>query len=745
MRVAATAVVGLVLLPVTINLATGGVAPRWAIPGVLVLGVAATWLAVAQYRADRRTSPSGRFPARFRDKALRRIRRELDARLADQPGIWAGIGLVDVPERVRVPDEMTVVDESSSPPDGVVGAFEQSSRSLLLLGAPGTGKTTQLLDLADRLLAAAETSDDQPIPVVLGLSSFDDRPVPRRTSFRRLPVPWTRRGSTGDEFDSANRWLFKALRQQHGLGRQVAEEWLSAHRLVLLLDGLDEVPATRRRTCVRWINHLQDRFRVPPMAVCSRDLDYADTGESLALQHAVRIAPLYREKVVAWLDSGGPALDHVRHSIDSDPTLWDLLDAPLWLHVLAAVSEPSRARGGTLAERRRALLDAYVDEAVRRGDQSHGYTRDDVVRWLGRLAGRSDVVATRLGPGLVGLTYWGLPADAVRAVKNGLTGPLMAVVALAGSAVLLRHAGAAVAGAALATALGVLLIWRMAVEGPAASTVRPVGLPGLCAIVALVGALLSGAAMAAGMGMSRLVELFPRLSDTEGGEPGTAIDWIVVLVAFVSVGVVGGIGLAVVLLVSDLRSASPRALRMFAVRIVPSIAVALVVVGAAGYFLGLAYFALIAIPAPYVVTGACALAFFAAGGAVGFLTDAMSGGRAEDEDREMWVAFIGVTGGLTGFLLMAAMRQGWISRPLFFHFLAVGIGAGIGLYVAAQCRRLNLYSSPLTAPFLVSVGYLPRRLNRFLRYAARKDLLRSQGSTYRIRHQLFAEHFADRS
>ncbi|XVQ08095.1 NACHT domain-containing protein [Spirillospora sp. CA-255316] len=731
----AAAIVGLVLLPVTINLATDGDAPGWAIPGVFVLGVAATWLAAAQHRADRRTSPSARFPARFRDNALREVRRRLNVRLADQPGIWARIDLVDAPDRVRVPAEMTVVAEPSGPSEEVFSAFEQSSRSLLLVGAPGAGKTTQLLDLADRLLAAAETSDDQPIPVVLGLSSF--RPL-RILRMRR-------RGSGGDEFGGATRWLFKTLRAEYGLGRQVAEEWLAEHRLILLLDGLDEVPATHRLICVRWINHLQDHFKVPPMVVCSRDLDYADAGESLTLQHAVRIAPLDREKVVAWLASGGPALDHLRRAIDSDPTLWDLLDAPLWLEVLAAVSEPSRARRGSLTERRQALLDAYVDEALRRGDQSHGYTRDDVVRWLGRLAGRGDVVATRRWPGLARIDYWLLPADAERAVKTGLAGPLMAVVAVAGALVLLRHAGAAVAGAELASALIMLLVWRMTVGGSPASTVRPAGLPGLCAVVVVLGAVLSGAAMAAAMGLSRLVELFPRLSDTQGGEPGTAINWILVLVVFLSAGAVAGIGLDVVWLVTDLRSPTPwrRALRLFAVRIGPSIIIAMIFVAVAGYFLGLAYLALIVVPAPYVLTGTCALAFFAAGGTVGFLTDTLSGGHAEDESRELWVAWIAIAGILTGVLLMAVMRQGWISRPLFFHLLALGIGAGIGLYLAAQCRRLNLYSGTLTTLCLISIGYLPRNLNRFLRYAARKDLLRSQGSTYRIRHQLFAEHFAN--
>jgi predicted NACHT family NTPase len=47
--------------------------------------------------------------------------------------------------------------------------FDDMGGELLILGAPGSGKTTTLLELAGELLARAEAEDGQPIPVVFNL------------------------------------------------------------------------------------------------------------------------------------------------------------------------------------------------------------------------------------------------------------------------------------------------------------------------------------------------------------------------------------------------------------------------------------------------------------------------------------------------------------------------------------------------------------------------------------------------
>ncbi|MFI9847570.1 hypothetical protein ACIHFD_61885 [Nonomuraea sp. NPDC051941] len=353
-------------------------------------------------------------------------------------------------------------------------------------------------------------------------------------------------------------------------------------------------------------------------------------------------------KVLAWLEEGGPEAKHVRQAVTRDPTLWDLLDAPLWLDVVAAVAEPARDKGAgrSVAARRGALLNAYVDEAIQRGDQA-GYTRVNVVRWLGRLAAPGDpVVASRWGPDVISVSDK-VPAETARAVSSGFAVPLMALVALAGAAVLLRHAGVVVALGAAAGMLIQVLAQRLTggrrTEDP--PQVRPAGLARLGATVAVLGTILSALALTVAETVSTLVRLLPA--------PPKSIDWLALLAVFGCLVVVVGLTLAVVATVADHRSGSrseplPRA---FVRRVGANIVITTIDLGRAVYVLGLGYLFLSAIPAPYVFSGACALGFFAVVGLVGFGTTVLLGGRGyrgnEKEDEVGWVPSVGLGWGVS--------------------------------------------------------------------------------------------------
>ena len=81
------------------------------------------------------------------------------------------------PEAVADPWEMVVRQpdqpQSILPPDTrIMDVFEKSGGSLLILGEPGSGKTTILLELARQLIERAQADPLQPIPVVFNLSSW---------------------------------------------------------------------------------------------------------------------------------------------------------------------------------------------------------------------------------------------------------------------------------------------------------------------------------------------------------------------------------------------------------------------------------------------------------------------------------------------------------------------------------------------------------------------------------------------
>src|SRR5262249_8944285 len=121
---------------------------------------------------------------------------------------------------------------------------------LLILGAPGGGKTTALLVLARELAARADASPEEPVPVILGLSSWD-----------------------GD-VDGFAEWVVGEVKSKYGVRRSFGRRWLNDRRLVPLFDGLDEVPADRQEDCVRAINRFHAVCHPTHLVVCCRLAEY---------------------------------------------------------------------------------------------------------------------------------------------------------------------------------------------------------------------------------------------------------------------------------------------------------------------------------------------------------------------------------------------------------------------------------------------------------------------------------------
>ncbi|MGH8902906.1 MAG: NACHT domain-containing protein [Egibacteraceae bacterium] len=104
--------------------------------------------------------------------------------------------------------------------------FDPLGGGLLILGAPGSGKTTALLELARDLLDHAAADQAKPIPVVFNLSSW---------AARRPPLA---------------KWLADELRTRYAVARRIAQRWVAGGEMLPLLDGLDEVARPHRAGCV---------------------------------------------------------------------------------------------------------------------------------------------------------------------------------------------------------------------------------------------------------------------------------------------------------------------------------------------------------------------------------------------------------------------------------------------------------------------------------------------------------------
>jgi predicted NACHT family NTPase len=133
--------------------------------------------------------------------------------------------------------------ETTQAYDTVAEAFVGCERRLLLLGSPGSGKTTALLHLAKLLVQEAEQTLEAPIPFVVNLSKFRLGPSERTSSWlgfgERRSTSANRNGD--EELDTRfEDWLVSEMATFPGLSRELAREWIRQGRVAALLDGLDE-------------------------------------------------------------------------------------------------------------------------------------------------------------------------------------------------------------------------------------------------------------------------------------------------------------------------------------------------------------------------------------------------------------------------------------------------------------------------------------------------------------------------
>ncbi len=263
---------------------------------------------------------------------------------------------------VQVPDSPPLPIPSAT---DISQVFDAHASSLLILGGPGTGKTTLLLQLAQELLNRAGRDPGYPIPVVFNLSSW---------ATRRQPLA---------------QWLVAELNARSDVPKGVALRWVETEQIIPLLDGLDEVAEEHRQACVEAINTFRRGYGLVPIAVCSRIADYEALGRKLRLRTAVVVQPLTRQQVNAYLERIGEPLHSLRAALNEDSSLGELLETPLmlWVAMLAYRHGPGGSPlEGTLEQRRRQLLASFVDAMFKRRSPAIAYERGRTIHWLACLA-----------------------------------------------------------------------------------------------------------------------------------------------------------------------------------------------------------------------------------------------------------------------------------------------------------------------------------------------------------------------
>ncbi|MFG1624409.1 NACHT domain-containing protein [Kribbella sp. NPDC049227] len=708
----------LVLLPIAINVGTGGTAPGflapyadWTWPVIGALWLVAIVTALFEVRSRRLPTVSGRSAdqPRNRPNALARVDRYLSQRVAGSLASRTRIALAleERPEAVIRPYDLLVQPLDSSPrpvsdDTDIATVFDQLQDSMLILGAPGAGKTTLLLELARALAEQAHADESKPIPVLIDLAG------------------WTAQPSRKDDDEPQDspllagfvRWLLGELNTRYGIPAAVGRTWLRRGRLALLLDGLDEIAKPSRAKLAPVLEELRRGYLIGRLAITCRTQDYELLPDQLSLHGAVHIRPLTRQQVLDYFAAVGPDLDGARAAIEQDDELWDLVNSPLMLNVMILAYHgrvPEEVVAGGVADLRRELFDTYISEVLaRHRSTSRQYDARTAVRslwclawWTRSRAGDRTAVPRWLIPN----GWYGLSLPEVDYLAHAVSLPAI-FAGLAAGAILVTLAqygvlaGLAVAGAAL------LLVhikphpWQaLMTEGPK---------PQRAALLALTLVLSTACTVVLIVAVMGLVEFLP---------------------VWLALGVEAA-AIAASYVVEQVVSHSNRRRLLLGVR--------LAVVVAAGWL---------------TLSIGDRPGSFATGLAIGLLV--AQGIRLvkslptdhvvqQPAGHGWWMDLWVLGGAVAGFLLAVALGADLTSPDLE---AVAGVITGA---VAAKAwrRRPPLFAGPLSRllhDFLIRwTGYLPWRRRAFLRYAADRYVLARTGrGEYSFIHLLVRDHLAE--
>ncbi|MDO3703603.1 NACHT domain-containing protein [Micromonospora sp. C28SCA-DRY-2] len=365
-------VICLALVGVVTNVATGALPEGWspylwlAWPLLILLVLVLVAVEVLGAREPRGAAPAG--AARARRVLLERVRRYwvtsvLDRSLHEE--IRIELGVTATADDRRHP--WTVRASHRNGFDGVLDArtsmaalFDRLDRAVVILGAPGAGKTTTLLELARDLLDRAEADPEAPIPVVLNLASW---------ATHRRPLA---------------RWLVEQLTERYGIPPEQGSAWVDAGEILPLLDGLDEVTGEHRDACARAIADFHAGQPLTPLAVCCRSAEYDRLGTPLPVYGTVTIQPLDRAQIERYVEA--TELAGLRAALAADPELWDLADSPLLLSIMAlAYADGAASLPDAPGSGRQRLFARYVETMLHRRPHPH-YPPARITAWLTTLA-----------------------------------------------------------------------------------------------------------------------------------------------------------------------------------------------------------------------------------------------------------------------------------------------------------------------------------------------------------------------
>jgi hypothetical protein len=590
---------------------------------------------------------------------------------------------------------------SSDDITALAGEFRaMSRRRLVILGGPGTGKTTLAVQLLKELLAPRQ--QDEPVPVLLSVADWDT-----------------------DAFPRLHDWLAARLAQDYpalrapSLGPDMPATLAARGGILPVLDGLDELPPPALAAVITALN--KSMSAADQLIVTSRSTDYhrAVNRAGDVLTSAVVIEPDLLDPAAAagYLDRclpprPGPAWEQILTRMRATPVppggpvaaLAGIVSSALGLWLLRAVYVTPAADPAALLDASRfpdtaTLRDHLFDELIgalidtrppgdNPADPFRPRRRHDpaqVKRWLSYLADHlARLSAGDAATGTRDFTWWRLAHD--------------------------THAVTHTTRIAIGVTIGLTITLTSALADGLTAGLRNGLLAGLTG---------AGFGLAAGL----VVGLAAR-------------SWSQQVPGFADLRMRGRV----------LRSA-----RGLSRGLTAGVTLGLALGLAMGLATGLAFGFTLGLTAGLALGSAAGLSYGLATGLTAWAEVPTPAGQADTPltswrgDRAlnfMRAATLGLTSGITGGLA-TGLAAGLAGTPAFGLALGPAAGLALGLSAGLASGEHHAWMAYQFATYrLARAGQLPRALMEFLDDAHRLGLLRAVGPAYQFRHAELQDHLA---